>query len=126
MITSPQNESTIHSQRAGSPIASGGRPRLLEQISAATRTRHYSRRTEQAYVHRTRRFILFHGKRHPLELGEAEVSQMTRGCQKASVVWRICLDHHQATSGFVIKLRRTCSGAVDARLVHGFGMQFVC
>ncbi|HXH07439.1 MAG TPA: integron integrase [Vicinamibacterales bacterium] len=43
-------------------------------MRAAIRARHYSRRTEQAYVLWIRRFILYHGKRHPLEMGEAEVS----------------------------------------------------
>ncbi len=42
-------------------------------MRAAARVRHYSYRTEQAYVHWVRRFILFHGKRHPAEMGEAEV-----------------------------------------------------
>ena len=37
------------------------------------RARRYSRRTEQAYVDWVRRFILFHGKRHPRELGEQEI-----------------------------------------------------
>ena len=39
----------------------------------ATHLRHYSERTEQAYVAWVRRFIVFHGKRHPGELGEREV-----------------------------------------------------
>jgi site-specific recombinase XerD len=39
------------------------------------RKRHYSRRTEKTYVGWIRRFILFHGKRHPSELGEADVSR---------------------------------------------------
>ena len=39
------------------------------------RARRYSRRTEQAYVDWVRRFILFHGKRHPRELGEQEIEQ---------------------------------------------------
>jgi integron integrase len=46
---------------------------LLEQVRAAIRVRHYSIRTEETYVHWIRRFILFHGKRHPREMGEAEV-----------------------------------------------------
>ena len=37
------------------------------------RTRHYSIRTESAYTDWARRFILFHGKRHPQEMGAAEV-----------------------------------------------------
>jgi integron integrase len=49
-------------------------PRLLDQLRHAIRMRHYSYRTEQAYIHWTRRFIHFHGKRHPRELGEAEVT----------------------------------------------------
>jgi len=55
--------------------ASGSRaPRLLDQVHEAIRRRYFSRRTEQAYVHWIRRFIYFHGKRHPRELGEAEVT----------------------------------------------------
>jgi len=49
--------------------------RLLDQVRAAVRRRHYSRRTEEAYAQWIRRFILFHGKRHPAEMGEAEVTQ---------------------------------------------------
>jgi len=39
------------------------------------RTRHYSKRTEQTYVHWIKRFIFFHKKRHPVEMAEAEVNQ---------------------------------------------------
>jgi len=49
------------------------RPRLLDTVRAALRTRHYSPRTEKAYVGWIRRFILFHGKRHPETMGEREV-----------------------------------------------------
>jgi integron integrase len=49
-------------------------PRLLDRVRIATRTRHYSRRTEEAYVGWARRFILFHGKRHPAALGAEEVN----------------------------------------------------
>ena len=47
---------------------------FLEQVRNAIRVRHYSIRTEQAYVEWIRRFILYHGKRHPAELGESDVS----------------------------------------------------
>ena len=43
-------------------------------MRAALRARHYSRRTEKAYVGWTRRFILFHGKRHPEDMGADEVA----------------------------------------------------
>ena len=48
-------------------------PRLLDQVRAAVRLRHYSPRTEEVYVAWIRRFILFHRKRHPSEMGEPEV-----------------------------------------------------
>ncbi|MFH1842955.1 MAG: integron integrase [bacterium] len=48
--------------------------RLLEQVRRAIRAKHYSRRTEKAYVSWIRRYIIFHGKRHPDELGSSEVS----------------------------------------------------
>ena len=47
--------------------------RLLDRLRHALRVRHYSIRTEQAYVDWVRRFILFHGKRHPVNLGASEV-----------------------------------------------------
>ncbi|HUG36033.1 MAG TPA: integron integrase [Candidatus Limnocylindrales bacterium] len=49
-------------------------PRLLGRVRAVIRLRHYSIRTEQAYVQWIRRFILFHGKRHPAEMGGVEVA----------------------------------------------------
>lgn len=48
-------------------------PKLLDQLRQQTRVRHYSLRTEQTYVQWARRFILFHGKRHPSEMGKAEI-----------------------------------------------------
>jgi integron integrase len=48
-------------------------PRLLDRVRARLRTRHYSRRTEEAYVLWIRRFILHHGKKHPSSLGEVEI-----------------------------------------------------
>lgn len=49
------------------------KPRLLDQLREAIRVRHYSYRTEQQYVAWVRRYILFHGRRHPRELGGPEV-----------------------------------------------------
>jgi integron integrase len=46
---------------------------LLDQVRKAIRLRHYSYRTEQAYVAWIRRFILFHEKRHPIDMGGPEV-----------------------------------------------------
>ena len=50
-------------------------PRLLERVRRALRIRHYSPRTEKAYVRWIIRFIFFHGKRHPEEMGPKEVER---------------------------------------------------
>ncbi len=50
------------------------KPKLLDQVREALRVRHYSLRTEQAYVYWIREFILFHNKQHPASLGEDAVS----------------------------------------------------
>jgi site-specific recombinase XerD len=47
---------------------------LVERLRAELRLRHYSPRTEESYVGWVRRFIQFHQRRHPRELGAAEVS----------------------------------------------------
>ena len=49
------------------------KPRLLDRVRERLRLKHYSYRTEQQYVAWIRRFILFHGKRHPAVMGGAEV-----------------------------------------------------
>jgi len=48
-------------------------PKLLDQLRARIRALHYSIRTEQVYVDWSRRFILFHGKRHPRDMGAPEL-----------------------------------------------------
>src|SRR5262245_44516885 len=53
----------------------GKLPRLLDRLRQAIRVRHYSLRTEDAYVDWVRRFILYHHKRHPQEMGAAEINQ---------------------------------------------------
>lgn len=50
-------------------------PRLLDQVRQVLRVRHYALRTEGCYVQWITRFILFHGKRHPRDMGAAEVVQ---------------------------------------------------
>ena len=49
--------------------------KLMSQLTDAIRTRHYSIRTEQAYVKWVKNFILFHKKKHPVEMGEKEISE---------------------------------------------------
>ena len=49
--------------------------RLLDRVREAIRVRHYSIRTENTYVAWIRRFVLFHDKRHPAQMGEPEVAR---------------------------------------------------
>jgi integron integrase len=51
------------------------KPKLLDQVRELMRLRHYSLRTEEAYVGWMRRYILFHGKRHPRDLGESDIAR---------------------------------------------------
>ncbi len=50
-------------------------PRLLDRVREANRLRHGSRSTEKSYIGWIRRFVVFHGKRHPAEMGAPEVVQ---------------------------------------------------
>ena len=50
------------------------KPKLLDQLREAMRSRHYSRRTESTYVHWVKRFIFFHNVRHPKDMAEPEIN----------------------------------------------------
>lgn len=67
----PSRSGRESTPRAGA--AQPQRPKLLDRVRAAIRVRHYSIRTEDAYVGWIRRYIHFHGIRHPDEMGSAEV-----------------------------------------------------
>jgi Phage integrase, N-terminal SAM-like domain len=54
---------------------SAGKPKLLDQVRDVIRRKHYSIRTEQAYIDWIKRFIIYHGKRHPGEMAEEEVAE---------------------------------------------------
>jgi len=56
-------------------IITKNKPKLLEQVSVEVQTRHYSRRTENTYRNWIKQFVLFHGKKHPKQMGEGEVNQ---------------------------------------------------
>ncbi len=58
---------------AAAKATSDGAPRLLDQVRGKIRLKHYSLRTEEAYVDWVKRFILFSGKRHPRDMGAPEV-----------------------------------------------------
>ncbi len=51
------------------------KPKFLDRVRAVARLKHLSLRTEEAYVQYAKRFILFHHKRHPAEMGAEEIRQ---------------------------------------------------
>ena len=57
--------------------SAGHKPKLLDQVRDVIRRKHYSIRTEQAYVDWIKRFILFHGKRHPVDLDRKAIPGCT-------------------------------------------------
>jgi integron integrase len=71
----PLNRNRFQCSAAVTAPTAPPKPKLLDQVRQAIRTRHYSHRTEKAYVHWIKRFIFFHNKRHPLEMAEAEIAQ---------------------------------------------------
>jgi len=86
------------------PAPPAGGPRLLTRVREAIRTRHLSPRAEEAYVFWIRRYVLFHGKRHPAELGGAEV---TRFLSHLAVATRVSAStQNQALSALLFLYRR--------------------
>ncbi|TDI33396.1 MAG: integron integrase [Acidobacteria bacterium] len=73
---SPRNSPPfhLHPNTSEQPPTTWNPPRLLDSVREAIRARHYSRRTEKAYLGWVRRFVFFHQKRHPKSMGRVEIS----------------------------------------------------
>lgn len=84
--------------------ASIQKPKLMDRLRAALRVKHYSLSTERTYVQWVRRYILFHGKRHPADMGAAEVEaylshlavqgQVSASTQNQALAALLFLYHH--------------------------------
>ncbi|MBK9326480.1 MAG: integron integrase [Hydrogenophilales bacterium] len=84
-------------------VTSSQPPKLLDQLRERIRYRHYSLRTEQAYVHWVKRFIFFHDKRHPREMGRLEVEAFLSHLANVGKV--AVSTHHQALSALLFLYR---------------------
>jgi Phage integrase, N-terminal SAM-like domain len=71
----PLNRIPVEGGATVNAPATPPKPKLLDQVRQAIRTRHYSPRTEETYVHWIKRFIFFHNKRHPSEMAEPEIAR---------------------------------------------------
>mgnify|MGYP005845575721 FL=1 len=102
-------------------VGSARRPKLLDQMREALRSRHYSRRTEQTYCHWIKRYVHFHNVRHPAEMGEPEINAfLTHLAVKEKVsastqnqalsallfLYRHVLSHQVGDLGEVIRARK--------------------
>jgi len=72
MLVDLRGEVPMSDQPVG--VRRGEGPKLLDLVRDTLRRRHYSYRTEQSYVDWIRRFVFFHGRRHPREMGADEVT----------------------------------------------------
>jgi integron integrase len=64
---------SLPKRSVGQKVIPNPKAKLLDQVREVLRVKHYSLRTEEAYIGWMKRFIFFHGKRHPREMGAAEV-----------------------------------------------------
>ncbi len=57
--------------------------KLLDQVREKIRFKHYSYRTEKSYVGWIKQYIIFHKKRHPIEMGKVEIKEMNKESVKS-------------------------------------------
>lgn len=65
---------SIHASDTAFPVTAAKPPKLLDQVKRCIRDKHYSLRTEEAYVYWIRWYIRYHGVRHPMDMGAVEVA----------------------------------------------------
>ena len=76
MFKQPESRNSVQSrnQALHKSLNGSNKPRLLDQVRNAIRTKHYSYSTEKTYIDWIKRYIFFHNKQHPKEMGEREIS----------------------------------------------------
>src|SRR5207249_12272879 len=81
------------------------KPKLLDEVRAVARMKHFSLRTEEAYAGWIKRYILFHHKRHPVEMGEEEIRQFISHLARGRKYF--CLDSNGGAEFAVVSLSRS-------------------
>jgi integrase len=80
-------------------------PKLLDQLRHCIADKHYSLRTERAYVYWVRWYIRFHGLKHPMEMGSAEVQTLLSFLANEQAVSASAATHHQALCALLFLYR---------------------
>ena len=96
---------------------------LLQRVRERIRVRHYSIRTEQAYCDWIKRFVIFHGKRHPSELGAAEVEGFLTSLAVEGRVSASTQNQAKSALLFLYKEVPSCRGSTASRRRR---RRFVC
>ena len=91
-------------------------PKLLDQVRDACRARHYSLRTERAYVGWIRRYVLANGRRHPRELGQAELAAFLT---RLAVEGRVAANTQNQALSALLFLYRNVLGMDDLPWLEG-------
>jgi hypothetical protein len=90
--------------------------KLLDQVRDAIRLKHFSYRTEQTYVQWIRRYILFHDKRHPKDMGVPEIEAfLTHLAVKECVA---ATTQNQALSALIFLYKQVLQQPLDDRIGH--------
>ena len=88
----------------------------MDQVSVRLRYLHYSARTEESYVAWVKRFILFHGKRHPLDMGAAQIEAFLTHLAIARKV--SASTQNQSLSALLFLYREVLERGIDFRTVQ--------
>ena len=92
-------------------------PKLLDQVRDAIRRKHYSIRTEESYIDWIRRYILFHGKKHPKDMGAAEIERFLTHLAVAGNV--AASTQNQALCSFMIPTKHKLTGEINEKTRFG-------
>ena len=99
-------------KKLSNPKKTSSEPKLLDKVKIDLRTKHYSKKTEEAYIKWIKEFIYFHNKKHPIELAKENIEKYLSDLaeKKAKILkhgiahtFRHYISTHLLKSGYDIK-----------------------